>query len=197
MSLLRIDKRYTNRLVISFDAFRGNNPAEGYIVKALTIYNITTGGIQTFEFFAPYPWEHLSPSAKYTNTFIKNFIFDRGWYDGHISYDQLPIMLLKYTERASKIYTKGKNCVKFLSNMLGRHVINIEDLMEEIETDALHTITNNVTELYCIHDHKRKRSLAGFSSPNYTCSQNRCWQWGNMVKGILEYKNSVEGLQSI
>ena len=177
-------------MVITFDAFTGNGKNNDYIIKAITFYNISNGGIQTFEFYAPFQWEQLSQKARHTNAYIKTCLMNRGWYDGHISYNQLPIILLRHTENVDEIYSKGENCVSYLSSMLGRQVFNVEDVIRKMSRERVEEIRKNLHPLKCISNHSR---IAITGLAEYTCCQDRAWLWGNIL--INQFLDQQQQLQ--
>lgn len=176
-----------DRLVITFDAFVGDEqPQPDYIVKKLAISNVNTGATQMWFFGPPFPWYRLSERARNRNCFVSNYITGTSWFDGYLPYEQLQMVLLKYTERASEIYVKGQTCVKYLTNMLGRPVINMDPLISEMPPEVIRFLKLTVKPLRCMMDHRRVHSRPGFDGAEYTCCQDRAHLFGHVMRRYLE-----------
>jgi hypothetical protein len=172
-------------IVIAMDCFRGNRP-DSLMVKKLAIYNVTTGGQGSFHFFPQHPWSDLHDVAKQANSFATRYIHNHRYYSGNITYDQLPVILSEHTDNASTIYAKGCSNVKFLTELIGRPVINIELLMKQIPRESIEYLKDHLPESICLDNHKRIYKTPGFESENYSCASDRAHFWGQVVKLFKE-----------
>lgn len=50
------------------------------------------------------------------------------WNDGDVAYDQLQLIFVTSTKHMSLVYVHGSRRQQFLERMIGRSVINLEDL---------------------------------------------------------------------
>lgn len=174
------------RLVICFDAYQSNDPKKDlYLPKKVAIYNIDRGSLQTWMFGAPFDWYDLDPKVKTANQFISCYITGTSWFDGYLPYQYLQMILLKYTERASEVYTKGANCAKYLTNILGRHVINIEPLIAELPPTSVENLMRTVPTTKCMMDHTRICFRPGYDTREYSCCQDRAYFYGHCIRTYL------------
>lgn len=177
-----------DRLVIMFDAFRGNHPDDRhediYLPKKLAIYNVDTGGLQMWTFRSPFPWYVLNQTAMQANNFISRYVIGVNWNYGDIPYRFMKPMLLKYTKNAGEIYSKGANCCKYLTHILGdRYVMDIEWLLEDIPVSNIEQIKHSIPSMRCVMDHTRTYSIPDkFDSLDYSCCQDRAFYYGHVVR---------------
>jgi hypothetical protein len=194
----------TDEIVIAMDCFRGNRP-DSLMVKKLAIYNITTEGQGSFHFFPQCPWTDLHEGARNANSFATRYIHDLKYHGGNIRYDLLPLILFEHTDRAAIIYAKGCQNVKFLSDLIGRPVVNIELLMKEMPRQQIEHLKKTIQTNTCLEDHKRKYRTAGFDGEFYACCVDRAYFWAHIVKAYKEqifnisstdYEASDEGINT-
>jgi hypothetical protein len=178
---------------IVFDAFRTINN-DDYVPKKCSIYDVTTGtNICTYFISPPYPWEELHTTAKSVNSFLSRYLIGTNWYDGHVTYDHFMMCLLKYSENAPHIFTKGIQCQQYLSKILGRPVVDIEPLLTEIPAEIVTRFKKELPLISCAYmDHTRKFFKQGFQDPQYTCCQSRAYLYGNIVRYYIVNTERVE-----
>jgi hypothetical protein len=181
----------TDEIVIAMDCFRGNQP-DSLMVKKLAIYNITTDGSGYYHFFPERSWSDLHHVAREANTFATKYIHNLPYYSGNITYDQLPMILLEHTNRAAVVYAKGCQNTKFLTELIGRPVINIELLMKEMPRDDIIYLKENLPSRMCLDDHRRKHRTTGFDTEFYSCCMDRSYFWGEVVKMYKKRKQDKE-----
>ena len=99
-------------VVIDYEFLRGNQ--DEVIVKELSL--AAKNIIHTFHFQSPYG---MTPHGSDENGL--------NWDDGHIPYRQLETVLSESVAGFAHIYSYGVSKCKFLKELLGRHVMNLED----------------------------------------------------------------------
>jgi hypothetical protein len=181
---------------IIFDAFR-TEYNDAYVPKKCSVFDITTGNnICTYFISPPYPWEQLTEESRCVNSFISRYLTGTAWYEGNITYDHFMMCLLKHSENASHIFTKGLQCQQYLSKILGRPVNNIETLLLEISPEIVIKMKKDLPVLNCAYmDHTRKFFREGFQDPQYTCCQARAYLYGNITRYYMQNK-STAGLEA-
>src|SRR5271170_6994971 len=182
-------------VVIAYDGFQ-TLPAtqDGHVVKKLTIYNVTEEAIQTWCFEAPFPWESLTAVARNANQFISDYINGCRWYEGGFTpYKDMTRILLKHTDTARLIYSKGQLNVKYLNELIGRPVLDIDDMLRDRHATPLENIRKGLPTLRCLEDHGRKKRLRRFTQTDYPCSQDRAYYWGHILKYCLKNNNNNNG----
>lgn len=192
-----------HKYCIIFDAFRTATNDE-YVPKKCSVYDITTGSnICTYFVAPPYPWEQLNATSRNVNSFLSRYLIGAGWYDGNITYEQFIMNMLRHSETASQIFTKGLQCQKYLMKILGRPVVDIEPLLKELSTESVEKIKSQLPTVNCAYmDHTRKFFVKEFNDPFYTCCQNRAFLYGNLVRyylrntGHRELNKQVEQMTS-
>jgi hypothetical protein len=83
-----------------------------------------------YMFKPPYPESELPKQVKITNNWVTNRMHNISWQDGTEEYSELSNILgfcLKHHD-TSKIYTKGLEKSILLTQLLGKPVINLDDL---------------------------------------------------------------------
>ena len=181
------------KICVIFDAFQ--NDADGYIPKKCSFFNISTGAICTYFIEPPFPWEMLHPSVRDVNSFIGRYILGTSWYSGEISFDRFMMLLFQQADSAEEIYTKGPTCVRYLSQLLGRIVFDIENIMREVPAHTVDRLKKDLPKMNCMMmDHKRKNFTPGFDLPEYSCCQNRAYLYGHVVIYYLEKAKRRENI---
>src|SRR5579859_4002185 len=185
-------KQY-HKYCIIFDAFRTSKNDE-YVPKKCSVFDITTGvNISTYFVCPPYPWDQLHVMAREVNSFISRYIIGVGWYEGNVTHDQFIMALLKHSESASQIFTKGDQCVSYLTKVLGRTIYDIEPLLKEIPEVVSSKLRSDLPMMECAYtNHERKFFTDGFCHPRYTCCQNRAFLFGNLMRYYLSSTQHVE-----
>lgn len=88
----------------------------------------------------PYPKSDLSPKAIKANDWVEAFYVGIHWEDGFIEYDELPRLINNNTQQYAILLAKGKDKADYLTGVVGRHVINLENLgcpsLKTLEGDA-------------------------------------------------------------
>lgn len=177
-------------IVIAMDCFRGNEPGS-LMVKKLAISNATNEGLESFLFLPQTAWNDLNEAAKKANNFSSRFIHNLQYNSGYIEYDKLNQILVDYTDGADTIFTKGSQNAKFLADILGCPVVDIDEL--GISKNRIQRIKKHQQPIRCLEDHTRRHSTAGFDGPSYACCIERVNVWTNLVRS---YRYDLErGMQ--
>jgi hypothetical protein len=186
-----MDKRHSYCII--FDAFR-TTWNDTYVPKKCSVYDVTTGtNICTYFVCPPYPWEQLHATSRNVNSFLSRYLIGTSWYDGNITYDHFMMCMLKHSESAHMIFTKGAQCQQFLSTILGRPVIDIEPLLTEIPTEIVTKFKKELPLINCAYmDHTRRYFKEGFQDPQYTCCQSRAFLYGNVVRYYIKNAEGTE-----
>jgi hypothetical protein len=172
MSAEGAEQTTEQHMIVTFDAFTGNTNEKDFIIKGLTIYNLTKNTIQYFEFAAPFDWDLLTAKSRQQNFYVTRRIHGLSWYSGDIPHHRLLTILKKKTDSISHVYAKGEEPSRFLREMLGRDVINIESgVMTQLPAEQLTNImsSNQAITMRCTTDHN------GFDDSVTTVTQhNAC-----------------------
>jgi hypothetical protein len=165
-------------IVIAMDCFRGNE-TDSVMVKRLAISNVTLGGQASFLFLPEQPWSELNEAARKANSFATRYIHNIPYDAGYVPYDRLHQILMECTENAREVFTKGSQNSKFLTGLLGRPVVDIDSL--GLSRDRIKRLKKHVEPVYCLDDHARIHSTAGFDGPTYSCCVERVCLWTLLV----------------
>ena len=132
------------QMVIAFDAFQGNKNERDFIIKCLSIVNVTTNQVQQFDFAPPFDWSRLSTLSKKQNHYLTTRIHGLNWYSGEIPHEELNRVLKEKTDHVVTLYAKGEVVCTFLENILGRTVYNLENtVMLFLPVDTLQNVLDN------------------------------------------------------
>lgn len=117
------------RSIVQFTAFdQGDGETQDLVVKELAIVDPDQNTSQSWIFKPPFPFTELPIALKYTNDYISTHTIGLHWDDGDLAYSDLKTILMIYTQASSVLCTYGETRQHFLQRLLGRPVINIEDL---------------------------------------------------------------------
>ena len=146
-----------SQMTVAFDAFQGNACARDYIIKCLAVVDLTKNLAQQFDFAPPFDWNLLTAKSRRQNNFLTNKVHGLAWYDGDIPHACLTKVLKEKTDGVNMIYAKGDENTKFLQNLLGRPVYNLETLLTHMPKDKVSEIstkTGVITQRCAAnHDH--------------------------------------------
>lgn len=136
----------TMRAIIHFSAFEQTGEDE-FIVKELAIVNPDVNTVQSWMFKAPFDISQLPLTLQFDNEYLAMHIFGVDWSDGDVAYKDLQRILTNYTKHIPVLYTHGHRRQQFLQRMLGRSVMNLEDLHCPKSSKLL------FPESHCAHRH--------------------------------------------
>ena len=99
-------------VVIDYESLKGLNGDD--VIKEVSL--AANHALQTFHFASPYKMAAHGDTENGIN-----------WADGHIPYDQLFSVLNESVAGYTHLYAYGRDKCSFLSGLLGRTVINLEE----------------------------------------------------------------------
>jgi len=115
------------RAIIHFSAFDQTGD-EDYIVKEVAIVSPDANTMQNWVFQAPFDPSELPLTIQLDNDYLATHVFGIDWSDGDVSYSELQRILVKYTKCIDTLYTHGERRQRYLQQLLGRTVVNLEDV---------------------------------------------------------------------
>src|SRR5262245_22186967 len=119
-------EKMCEQAIIIFDAFVGNSSDKDYVIKCVTIVNVTKNIVQQYDFCPPFEWDLLSHRSRKQNMFLTKYIHGLTLYFGEIPHIRLSPLLKEKTDNIDQLYGKGVENCRFLSDLLGREVVNLE-----------------------------------------------------------------------
>jgi hypothetical protein len=178
-------------MIVTFDAFKGNSSDKDFIIKGLTVYNVTKNTIQHFEFAAPFEWNLLNTKARQDNYHVSKKVHGLQWYSGEIPHYRLLTVLKDKTDSISHVYAKGEEPTRFLRNMLGRDIHNLESaVMTHLTPAQLSSIirSNNRIVMRCSADHSALDDITMPASVHNACCFTRALRLAEFLKAFLNEK---------
>ena len=138
------------RSIIQFTAFdQGDEDTPDLVLKELAIVDPDQNTSQSWIFKAAFPFTDLPIPLKYTNEYITKHSIGLDWdADGDLMYSDLKSVLVTYTQVSSVLYTFGLTRQQFLQRLLGRPIINLEDLQCPKYSDLCFLTTSCVHPLH-------------------------------------------------
>ena len=76
----------------------------------------------------PFPWDDLEIGAQDENQWLSQHVHGLGWENGDVPASKFNSILEEYTGGASTIYTFGHQQTTFLTDVLGRQVLDLQEL---------------------------------------------------------------------
>src|SRR5215470_874806 len=145
-----------NGILIDIQYFR--NKSNVIMVKELAILKLSTMQLQfmTFKPETGSEWSKLSELVKRTNHFIAENVNGLNYFEGTYDYELLPRILHNACKSSTLIYCKGSEKCKFLSNLLGKKVHNLESIYGLFSTDYQKQFRSQLycrKFMSCFHDH--------------------------------------------
>lgn len=114
------------KAVVEFQGFLdGNN---GYIIKELVVMCVETGVSQQWLFRPPSSSIHYNVQHSRPTRWLSKYYHGLAWNSGETAYFRLEHILLVNTYFYDTIYTKGLEKCSFLSKLMRRCVMNLEDI---------------------------------------------------------------------
>ena len=113
------------RLIVTITYFQGD---EKIIPKELAIYDPDSNHLQSWIFAPPFLWDELEGGLQDENSWLQKHVHGLTWQCGDIPSAKFSSILHEYTAHASALYTFGPLQSAFLSEKLGRHVIDLQEL---------------------------------------------------------------------
>lgn len=118
-----LHQTFVKRCVIDFQGFRNN--ADKFIIKELSIYDVSTGVVNYFVFKPPFPFRCLNRKTSKTNDWLSSKFHYISWYEGFTAYKELNNILHHYCQQYEVIYTPGSEKVQFFQRYAPGRVKNI------------------------------------------------------------------------
>ena len=179
--------RKGRQIFIAFDTFQSDEP-HTYIPKKCSIFDIGSAtNISTYYVGPPFPWEQLSREVRKTNAYISHQITGLNWFEGDLPYDRFLMALLNHAQSADEIYTKGKNCVRYLSGLFGRPVLDIEPLMATMPKAIIKQLRRDLPKMNCMFTyHERRFPFTPDHAKEYSCCQDRAFFYGHVIMHYLK-----------
>ena len=129
--------------IIQFTAFdQGDGDTQDLVIKELALVDPDQNTAQSWIFRPPFAFTDLPTALKYTNEYITKHNIGLHWDDGDLVYIDLKTVLVTYTQASSVLYTFGPTRQQLLQRLLGRPVINLEDLQCPKYTDLCFPATS-------------------------------------------------------
>ena len=115
------------RAIIHFSAF-DQTGQDDFIVKELAIVNPDSRTLQSWIFKPPFDISELPLTIQLDNDYLSSHIFGLEWSEGDVAYNDMQRVLVAYTKNIDVLFTHGHRRQQFLERLLGRTIVNLEDL---------------------------------------------------------------------
>lgn len=114
------------KAVVEFQGFLdGNND---YIIKELVIMCVETGVSRQWLFRPPSSSAHYNIEHSQSSKWLSKYYHGLAWASGETDYYHLEHILLVNTYFYDTIYTKGLEKCSFLSKLMRRCLVNLDDI---------------------------------------------------------------------
>ena len=183
-------------VVVSMDTFRGNEH-NAIIVKRLAVHNLVTGGWSEFHFMPNRSWTTFDQVARRANWFSTTFIHGLKYESGHVPYFRLRTILMECTRNATRIFAKGVENTRFISNVIQRNVINVDQLANRLPLHVVRRIKERDPTAKCVMDHTRVHTTLGFAGPNYSCCVERASTWAELIRAYDQQQQEQQQQQDV
>src|SRR5215510_7033171 len=180
-----------DQAIIVFDAFVGNSSDKDYVIKCATIVNITKNVVQQFDFAPPFDWDLLTHRSRKQNMFLTKYIHGLTWYSGEIPHSRLSALLKEKTDNVDQLYAKGVENCRFLSDLLGREVLNMENtVMFHLPEGELKSVADRVQRVTtrCMADHGGLDQFVSISTVHTACCFTRALRFAEYLRVYVEYQ---------
>lgn len=111
------------KCVIEFQGFRNNR--SDFIIKELSIVDVSTGVVNYFVFKPPFAFRCLNRKASKTNDWLSLNFHHISWNEGFTSYKELHNIMQHYCQQYDVIYTTGLEKSQFIKRYASERVRNI------------------------------------------------------------------------
>lgn len=172
------------RAIIHFSAF-DQAADDDLIIKEVAVVNPDLDTLQSWILQPPFDFSDLPLTLQLDNDYLSTHIFGLQWTDGDVPYSELQRLLTTYTKHYGILYTHGRRRQQFLQRILGRSVVNLEDLhcpkssklVFPVKTCAhyLHqfrTFRCALQEAQCYSNYLKYYDLARYVIPEPSCVYN-------------------------
>ena len=98
-----------------------------FLPKEIAILSIQSNLIIHALVISPHGFDELSKNVRETNDYIASQLSGLHWFDGDITLRRLRYHLYNVAKHARKMYIRGAEKAAYISNIVGRSLINLED----------------------------------------------------------------------
>jgi hypothetical protein len=131
-------------VVIDFSFYYGVN--REIIPKEVAFYVPESGHQETYVIAPPYSLSNLPPHIVFENRHRSDHCVDHKWNDGIVPYSDLNYLMNRNSLEYLRVFVYGKERVDFVSQILGRRVIQIEEDGNIFPSNIIHTCTIHNSE---------------------------------------------------
>lgn len=112
--------------IVDIQGFK--KPLNEFILKELAIISLGDDvPPRVFLFSPPSHWKLLPAKYRSENDWLRKNYLGISWNEGDIPYEDVGDILRSHLEGATKIHVKGLQKQKWIQNIIGKNVINVED----------------------------------------------------------------------
>lgn len=112
-------------VVIEFEGFQLKPHI--FVIKELAYFDVDRDYHGRWSFLPPHPWKQLSPKDKKKFSWVTRYCHGLRWECGDLPYTALPLILSFLFVSYSDIYVKGLEKSKFLENLSGKKILDLND----------------------------------------------------------------------
>lgn len=112
--------------IVDFQAFK--DLYNTFILKELVIVSLETDQVVHCLVKSPVYYHNLHPELRRRCDYLSKNYHKIRWGDGYVEFSDAIRLLRKTTQGSAKIYVKGSERVKYISDILGRKVLDLDKI---------------------------------------------------------------------
>ena len=171
-------------VIIDIQGFRDR--LKKFLPKEVAIVTLQKKSVKHFIVSPPCKFTELPDDVKLTNSYCTTNLHGIQWFAGECNLDTLHKHLYNTAETAVRIYTRGEDKARYIEEVIGRSIINLENY----ETPNFVKLENLFKESWVCGKHVEK-SMNRFNCHQEHCALRRAcllrkWFWSRVPEDWLE-----------